>query len=192
MRRFCWAALLLLVIAGCQPKIPVDIIQPQKIRKVLYDIHVVEGYTTTIPHPDSMKKVSATYYKGVYKKFGIDSALYTKSMDFYFNHPDMLSTIYIDVTAALQKSKDSVDKIQEKILKKEEALKKAKKDSIDKANPKLAAQALALEKAKTDSLKKLGQKPAIKPDSVKRARRDSIRRMRQIKEAKFRADKKLN
>ena len=136
MRRFYWAGLLLIVIGGCKPKIPENIIQPDKIGLVLYDIHIVDGYIASIPKADSAKKVSAAYYKGVYKKFAIDSALFTKSMDYYYNHPDELSKIYEGVTASLKKSKDSLDKDDKKYSQKAEAIQKLKSDSAAKANPK--------------------------------------------------------
>jgi len=136
MRKFCWAGLLFIMIGGCKPKIPENIIQPDRMGVILYDIHVVDGYIGSIPKQDSAKKVSAAYYKGVYKKFAIDSVVFTKSMDYYYDHPDVLSTIYEKVTANLKKSKDSLDKIQKKISLKTAAKMKLKKDSADKANLK--------------------------------------------------------
>jgi len=152
MRRFCWAGLAFILMGACRPGIPKDIIQPQAIRSVLYDIHVVDGFITTIPVPDSARIVSAAYYKAVYKKHGVDSALYTRSMNYYYDHPEDLTEIYKDVTEKLKKSKDSVDKIQEKLLKKLEAAKKKTQDSLDKADPKLKLQKDAAAKKRQDSL----------------------------------------
>ncbi|WP_158800499.1 DUF4296 domain-containing protein [Pedobacter sp. L105] len=156
MRRFCWVGLLFIVIGGCKPKIPENIIHPSRMGVILYDIHVVDGYIASIPKQDSAKKVSAAFYKGVYRKFSIDSAIFTRSMNYYYDHPDVLSNIYDRVTTSLKKSKDSVDKIQRKIMLKAEALQKKKRDSIEKANPKMAAaKAEAVQKLKKDSIAKV-------------------------------------
>jgi len=153
MRRFCWLGLLFIMIGGCKPKIPENIIHPSRMGVILYDIHVADGYIASIPRQDSAKRVSAAYYKGIYRKFSIDSAIFTRSMDYYYDHPDVLSSIYERVTASLKKSKDSVDKIQRKISLKAEAVQKFKRDSIAKANPKLAA-IEAVQKLKRDSIAK--------------------------------------
>lgn len=172
MRKICWVALVFIVMAGCKSKVPAEIIQPLKIRAVLYDMHLADGYITTIPNQDSAKRTAASYYKGVYKKFGIDSAIYARSMAFYFEHPEYLNSIYKDVIENLKKSKDSLDKIQAKVLKKEAAVKKAKQDSIEKADPNFKAKALAAKKATQDSLEK------VKKITLKKAKLDSLKAIR--------------
>ncbi|HEY0176001.1 MAG TPA: DUF4296 domain-containing protein [Pedobacter sp.] len=183
MRKFCLVILVFVVMAGCKTKVPDEYIQPQKIRAVLYDIHIIDGYVSTISNQDSAKKVAAAYYKGFYKKFGIDSGLYARSMNYYFDHPESLGSIYKDVTARLQKSKDSIDKVQAKILKKEAALKKAKQDSINKADPKFMARQLAAKKATKDSLEK------VKVVALKKAKKDSLEKVKQIAVQKAAKDK---
>ncbi|MCX2479645.1 DUF4296 domain-containing protein [Pedobacter sp. MC2016-15] len=191
MRRFCWAGLVFL-IAGCKPVIPKDIIQPHDIRLVLYDMHVADGYVSTIPIPDSARKVAASYYNAIYKKYGIDSAKYTRSMNYYYDHVESLSSIYKDVTANLQKSKDSMDKVQAKILKKEEAIKKFKKDSADKADPKrVIARADSLKKVKKDSLDKIDLEKKAKEMAVKKEKKDSAEKAKQKSVKKDAAPKKV-
>lgn len=189
MRRICWLGLVLLVMTGCKTKIPDDIIQPQKIRAVLYDMHIIDGYISTIPNPNSAKRIGAAYYKGFYKKYDIDSVTYTRSMNYYFDHPESLGSIYKDVTARLQKSKDSIDKIEAKIAKKAAAAKKAKQDSINKADPGFMARLAAAKKVTKDSLEKVQQefKLKMKKDSLNRAkaaRKDSVEHARAARKAK--------
>lgn len=167
MRKICCIGFLFIVLAGCKSKVPGDLIQPDKMAAVLYDIHVTDGYIGTIPQQDSAKKVSAAYYKGIYAKFDIDSVKYTKSMAFYFAHPDVMNGIYQQVMSALKKSKDSLDKINQKILKLEaakraKALKKTT-DSLAKIKARLMKPA-DIRKAKADSLKK------VKTDSLKKVK----------------------
>ena len=63
--------------------------------KVLYDIHMADSYMNMLTRQILLKIIAAAYYKGIYKKFGIDSALYTKSMDYYYTDPKALNDIYI-------------------------------------------------------------------------------------------------
>ena len=158
MKKLWCIGLLFLVIAGCKSKIPGDIIQPDKMGAVLYDIHITDGYVGSIPRQDSAKKVGAAYYKGIYKKFKIDSMSYTRSMNYYFANPDLLSKIYEGVTKNLKTSKDSLDKINAKKVKLD-AAKKAKEnkktqDSLNKIKAKVSNPAMQ-QTAKRDSLKKV-------------------------------------
>ncbi|MET1055499.1 MAG: DUF4296 domain-containing protein [Pedobacter sp.] len=192
MRRFCWACLTLVLIAGCKTKVPDDIIQPDEIRLVLYDMHIADGYISTIPVPDSARKVGSSYYRAIYQKYGIDSAKYTRSMNYYYDHVEALSAIYKDVTANLQKSKDSVDKVQAKILKKEEAVKKLKKDSAEKANPKLVAVRIdSLKKVKKDSIARLEATMTPNELAARKAKQDNADKAR-LKSTKNAAPKKVN
>lgn len=102
-----------MLIYACKPGIPKDIIQPQKMEDILFDVHIVDGYVTTFPNPDSSKKIASAYYKGIYKKFGVDSALYNKSLNYYYAHPDVMNTMYENITKKLSKTKDKVNKVVE-------------------------------------------------------------------------------
>lgn len=151
MKKGLFSVVMILVMLGCKPPVPKDIIQPDQMGKILYDIHVVDGYVNTIPKPDSAKMVAASYYKGVYKKFAIDSASYNKSLDFYYKHPDLMNPIYVQLQTDLKSAKAKEDKIVA--------------DSISKATKKLA-------KKKADSLKALpAAKKLLKPSG---AAKDSV------------------
>ncbi len=106
MKNFFIIIVACLMIYGCKPGIPKDIIQPEKMEAVLYDIHVIDAYTSTFPSQDSAKKIVPAYYKGIYKKFEIDSALHQKSMNYYYAHPDLFKEMYDRISAKLNKEKD--------------------------------------------------------------------------------------
>ena len=111
MRRFFTVGLLSIVLYSCKPGIPKDIIQPVAMENILFDIHVVDGYSTVLalPSMDSTKKVIAPYYKGVYKKYGVDSALYARSLDYYYKNPQLLKEMYDHLSAKLSKAKDKAN-----------------------------------------------------------------------------------
>jgi hypothetical protein len=141
MRRFLIIITFGISIIACKPGIPKDIIQPDKMEKVLFDIHLVDGYSALMTNPDSAKNVSAPLYKGIYKKYGVDSALYHKSLDYYYAHPDIFKKMYDNITDKLTKAKDKQSKLEAAALKA-----KAKTDSIKNAK-------------KLDSIKKVSKKP---------------------------------
>ncbi|MFC4141996.1 DUF4296 domain-containing protein [Pedobacter mendelii] len=122
MRRLIWVLAAGIILFACKPKRPANIIEPDKMQNILYDIHVVDGYVSTIPTPDSTRKVSAAYYNGIYKKFGIDSAKYAQSMNYYYSHPADLDKIYKNISRILEKQKrfmeraDSLKKSKIKVL----------------------------------------------------------------------------
>lgn len=94
------------LLFGCKPGMPKDIIQPDKMEKILYDIHIVDGYATILPNQDTAKKVSAPLYKGIYKKYAIDSASYNKSLSYYYKHPDLFNKMYERITEKLKKDRE--------------------------------------------------------------------------------------
>ena len=137
MRNFLYIVFLFLLISGCKPGIPKEIIQPDQMAGLLADVHIVDGYVSSIPSSDSAKKVAASYYKGIYKKYGIDSALYAKSMAYYNTAPPVLDEIYTKVVAELSRQKSAVvksDSLSNVKIQKALALKNSA-DSLLRADP---------------------------------------------------------
>jgi F420-0:gamma-glutamyl ligase-like protein len=165
MNRFTLAILCCLFLVTCKPGIPSDIIQPDDMALVLNDIHIVDGYITTV-RPDSSKIIAASLYKGIYKKFGVDSAKYYKSMDYYYKNPSIMDGIYKKVNAGLLKQQSKLVKMDSlKNAKIEAKVKlKAKADSTKAAD---SLKKVVLKK-KTDSLNKIKAKKRI--DSVKKSK----------------------
>jgi len=113
MKRFFVLIISCLLLYACKPGIPREIIQPDKMEKVLFDVHVVDGYITTITSKDTATRVASSYYKGIYKKFDIDSAMYATSMTYYYSHPEVLDKIYDNVTKLFTEEKRKNDKVVE-------------------------------------------------------------------------------
>jgi len=147
---------------------------------VLYDMHIADGYSNGIPGIDSSRKVAAAYYKGIYKKYGIDSALYNKSLKFYGDNPEVFSKVYEKLVKELSREKsrlikaDSLFNLQ---LAKQSRI-KFKKDSIKIADSIAKTPAFKKEqlKKKADSVKKAD---SLKKLAVKRA--DSIKKAADLK-----------
>ncbi|NQX39116.1 protein of unknown function [Pedobacter steynii] len=137
MRNFLYIVFLFLLISGCKPGIPKQVIQPDQMSGLLADIHIVDGYVSSIPSSDSAKKVAAAYYKGIYKKYGVDSAKYAKSMAYYNSEPKVLDEIYTKVVADLSRQKAIVvksDSLSNAKIQKALSLKNSA-DSLLRADP---------------------------------------------------------
>ncbi len=111
MKIFLTVITFILFFSACKPGIPKEIIQPKQMEKVLFDIHIVDGYLSNIPKQDSAKTIAAAYYKGIYKKFEIDSALYNKSLNYYYKNPNELNNIYKNVLINLKKQREKIAKL---------------------------------------------------------------------------------
>jgi len=110
MRNLICFLLASIILFACKQKIPKDIIPPDKMQYILYDIHVVDGYISTISNLDSSRKVASAYYKGIFKKYGIDSAKHAQSMKYYYAHPAELSEVYKVISNKLEKQKKVMEK----------------------------------------------------------------------------------
>ena len=108
MRKILYSLMVIFSVSGCKPGIPKDIIQPDKMAMVLHDIHLTDAVVNNVGRPDSAKMIAAAYYKGIYKKYDIDSALYSRSMAYYYDDPKTLSAIYGKVTAGLTKERNVI------------------------------------------------------------------------------------
>ena len=171
MKKILFLGFLFIVINGCTPPVPEDIIQPDQMGKILYDIHITDSYLNTIPVQDSAKKVASAYYNGVYKKFSTDSVQYNKSLDFYYKHPEMMSQMYEKIHQSLKKTKEKVEKRVEAEAKAAET-KKRKVDSL-----------------RTDSIKKAELKKPKVRDSIVRHKKDSILKIKQTTAQKLKLKK---
>ncbi|MGN8056418.1 DUF4296 domain-containing protein [Pedobacter sp. 22163] len=166
MKRLIWVLMTAILWFGCKPGIPDGIIKPDKMEKILYDMHIVDGYLSSIYVVDSAKKVAAAYYKGIYKKFGTDSAEYNRSLIWYNTNPKELEAMYKNIQKLLVKQKKGTA-LADLIIKK----KAFKADSLVIAK-KFKADSLAIrKKMKPDSLSKV---KAIAEIAKKKKQADSL------------------
>ncbi len=110
MNKFFAFLIICVALYACKQGIPKDVIQPDKMEKVLFDIHAVDGYIGTLQKPDTSKIVASSYYAGVYKKFSIDSATYLYSMNYYYKRPDLLDKMYLNLMKEFEKERKRNEK----------------------------------------------------------------------------------
>jgi len=87
-------------LVSCKPRIPSSVIQPSKMKKILYDYHMAEAIAQTGPNTDINK---TAYYDAVFKKHHVTKADFDSSMVYYARHTDELYKIYESLTDRLSK-----------------------------------------------------------------------------------------
>lgn len=80
---------LLVLMTGCGKEIPKDIIQPDKMEKVLYDYHLAMGMSSNLKSTDK-----EAYRKFVYQKHHITKEHFDSSMVWYTREAQELAAIY--------------------------------------------------------------------------------------------------
>jgi len=176
MKNFIYITTFVLLILGCKPGVPKDLIQPDKMALVLHDIHVFDSYVVTETNRDTALVIAASYYNAIYKKFGIDSALYSKSLSYYTAHPKVMDEIYKNVTDQLKKEKDKIIKADSLLsLKSAKALKaKMKVDSIKKSDSVKIAREQEKLKKQLDSLRDSRLSPKEKKKKREELRKQNL------------------
>ena len=104
MRRILGFALLVFVLTllvSCKPKVPSDIIQPNKMEDLLYDYHLAQA----VADQDAPSKSDYTrrlYFDAVLKKHKVTQADFDSSMVYYQRHTERLYHIYDNINKRLQ------------------------------------------------------------------------------------------
>lgn len=86
-------------IISCQVKTPKNIIQPDDMRTILYDYHIVQAMGSELSGvPEYQIKL---YYEYIFNKHSITKELFDSSMVWYTRHPAYLTQIYADLQEQL-------------------------------------------------------------------------------------------
>lgn len=173
--------------SGSSPK---GVIGKKEMIDVLTDVHLADGYASTM-YADSNRNHIAAMYMAIYKKHHTDSVGIRKSLEYYSKKPDELKTMYESVNEnlkALEKRETDLEvakqlKEQYKFEKEQKLLEiknKLKRDSL--RNDSLNKQYIKIDTFKVIPLKRLflqdvwkREKMKMKLDSVKR---DSLKNAR--------------
>lgn len=140
---------LFLLVACIEEDKPADIINKDKMVKILLDVHLVDGSLMVFGAKDTIYKYATNRYGLLFKKHGVDSATFKKSVKYYAGKPDELVKMYDEVADILKAKKDSVSKLQSKFVARE-ARKRAAKNKADS----LKRDSIKARSNKADSLKR--------------------------------------
>lgn len=129
---------LYVFISSCGNGTSKGIIPKEKMISLLTDLHLANGYTSSLYGDSSKEKLAATY-KAVYKKYGTDSVELRKNLSYYSQRPEELVLIYKEVEKKLSKlekgERARTDRIQKEFMRKikleeETELRRERIDSI--------------------------------------------------------------
>lgn len=173
MKRLMWGLIGVILGLGCKQSLPEGIMEQSKMESILFDMHVVDGYVSSIYVQDSAKKVAAAYYNGIYKKYDTDSARYNKSLTYYYQHPEDLQKIYGSITKRLDNQKKNIQKIDSL-----SNVKRLKADSVRIAKLKKSKKTDTIKKA--DSVKKAVQKPVLQEVNPIKEQTQPLKRFKKL------------
>ena len=123
-------SLLLLLCACGGNNIPDGIIKPFKMASLLTEVHIADGAMYNVMQlPDSLYKYGTDKYLKLFKSYGTDSVQFKKSMQYYCSNPELLLAIYDQVTTNLKTKSDSINKVYQQEMLKEN---KKRQDSLNK------------------------------------------------------------
>ncbi len=102
MQRLIFGFILLFFItSSCKKGLPQGILKEDTMAELLGEVHVLDGYLTTIPI-DSAKRLRDPLYNELFTKYGLDSVSFTKNIDYYYGNPDLSVATYDQVIKDLQ------------------------------------------------------------------------------------------
>lgn len=103
--RMLFFLMLLLQFPGCRGKddIPSDVLPPQKMRKVMWEIFQADYYAEQFVRRDSSRNAvleSAGMQEQIFRRHGVSRKEYEESYRFYTGHPDLMKALMDSITAS--------------------------------------------------------------------------------------------
>ena len=99
----CSALVLSLNLSSCDTNKPKELIPQSKFVIIMTDLHLIDGYVSTLMYNDSSKVNKQSLYRSVYAKHKISPAVYDLSLKYYSRDPKLLDSLYVQVEKRLSK-----------------------------------------------------------------------------------------
>jgi hypothetical protein len=100
MRRVIIGLIGWIFLFSCKDPTPKGVLPITKMAALMVDIHMIDGYLSTLP-VDSAAKYIHSYYQGAYKNHKIDSNQFDLNLKYYAAHPQEFDKVYEKVNASL-------------------------------------------------------------------------------------------
>lgn len=81
----------------------------KKMVELMTDIHLVDGFVSTVMYNDTLKINKKDYYQSVYRKHKTSEAVYLKSLKYYSKDPQLLDTLYDRVDKKLTEKENKLN-----------------------------------------------------------------------------------
>ncbi|WP_395625511.1 DUF4296 domain-containing protein [Daejeonella sp.] len=111
MKVFHLLILCLLFFTACTDNnSPKDLIEEQKMINIMSELHIIDGYMSSLTYTDSIRINGKNFYNTVYKNNGITKSQYENSLKHYSMDPVKLDSMYSDVQKILTAKEKKLNK----------------------------------------------------------------------------------
>jgi len=111
MKGFYLFILCLLFLGSCKDgNLPKDLIEEQKMIQIMSELHIIDGYMSSLSYTDSIRINGKNFYNTVYKNNGITKTQYEKSLKHYSMDPVKLDSMYSDVIELISYKEEMFNK----------------------------------------------------------------------------------
>lgn len=159
-----FSALFMLIACKSEQK-PNNLIEKDKMIKLMADIHLVDGSLAAQMIPDSLYKYGTGKYRLLFKQYGVDSGMVKKSLRYYAAKPNELIEIYNGIEKIITGKTDSLSKVQHKADADEVKKMKAKAKLLEKQG--LITKKRVMDSLRRDSVIKAKLLNRIRPGQIK-------------------------
>lgn len=80
---------------------PEGVVPRKAMPDLLLDVHLADGQLASMPI-DSARAYRTAFYDAIFKRHGIDSTVFRRSIEFYATRPYLLNELYTDVEKRLE------------------------------------------------------------------------------------------
>ena len=102
MKVFKILLFLVTLVSACEPdNKPKDLIEQKKMILIMTDLHIMDGYMSTIIYNDSTRMNTKNLYATIYKTHKTTKESYEESLKYYSSKPALLDTMYNRVKALI-------------------------------------------------------------------------------------------
>lgn len=111
MKRFYLIILCCFFLSSCMDNnLPKDLIEEQKMIHIMSELHIIDGYMSSLTYTDSIRINGKNFYNTVYKNNGITKSQYENSLKHYSMDPVKLDSMYSDVQKILTAKEKKLNK----------------------------------------------------------------------------------
>ena len=105
-------SILLLACTAPKTEIPTEILSETEFASILKEIHVAEAAFELNKSKglENAKNTLANSYQSIYKKYDITDSTFSKSLEYYAKHPEILEEIYSTVLEQLTEDRSTLDR----------------------------------------------------------------------------------
>ena len=104
--------LIIVFLSACSSEIPEDVLQPDKMQKVMWDIMLADEMILQYKMTDSSFARAAKqsrYYQSIFRIHNTTEETFKKSTKFYMEHPALFKPILDSMNAAGERKQRSID-----------------------------------------------------------------------------------